>query len=186
MTVDGSAGYGITDVVTKDGGKLYLWLPQNSNTSANVSVTAGGTDYTRTWARTGSSEIQTLLRVGNAETPNITGQPASAAYNQGDIAAQLSVAASVTDGGVLSYQWYQNTSNSTTGGSPISGATSDTYTPSTGTGGVLEYSKSTGLTQTVYRLGNLTVLLLVQAPLKLVARANGTKSRNSRLDGTLR
>ncbi|MGC4022216.1 MAG: hypothetical protein QM734_09860, partial [Cyclobacteriaceae bacterium] len=39
----------------------------------------------------------------------------------------------------LTYQWYSNTSNSNSGGTPISGATSSTYVPSTATVGTNYY-----------------------------------------------
>lgn len=41
--------------------------------------------------------------------------------------------------GTLSYQWYSNTTNSTTGGTLISGATSDTYAPPTSVLGTTYY-----------------------------------------------
>lgn len=41
--------------------------------------------------------------------------------------------------GTLSYQWYSNTTNSTTGGTLISGATSDTYDPPTSVLGTTYY-----------------------------------------------
>lgn len=41
--------------------------------------------------------------------------------------------------GTLSYQWYQNTTNSNTGGTPISGAVSNTYQPSTSIAGTSYY-----------------------------------------------
>ena len=77
--------------------------------------------------------------VSSAQTPTISGQPAGASYNQGAAATALSVTASVTDGGTLSYQWYRNTVNSTTGGTLISGATGGSYTPSTATVGTVYY-----------------------------------------------
>ena len=40
----------------------------------------------------------------------------------------LSIEGAVTDEGTLGYQWYHNTTNSTSGGTPISGATKNTYT----------------------------------------------------------
>jgi len=39
--------------------------------------------------------------------------------------------ASVGDGGTLSYQWYSNTKNSSSGGKAVSGATGESYRPST-------------------------------------------------------
>ncbi len=137
---DATLPYGSDDVVTTNGGKLYAWLPQNSSSSAKVDVIpdVGGAVYTKTWARTGTSESQTLLRVGNAELPSITGQPQDAVYNQGDTTTPLSVTASVSDGGSLSYQWYKNTGNSTTGGTLV-GTDSASYAPDTGTVGTLYY-----------------------------------------------
>ena len=44
-----------------------------------------------------------------------------------------------TGQGTLSYQWYSNTTNSTTGGTLISGATSATYTPPTSAVGTTYY-----------------------------------------------
>jgi gliding motility-associated-like protein len=41
--------------------------------------------------------------------------------------------------GTPNYQWYSNTSNTNTGGVPISGATNPTYTPPTSTAGTLFY-----------------------------------------------
>lgn len=52
--------------------------------------------------------------------------------------AQLLIA-TATGTGTLTYQWYSNTSNSTTGGTLISGATSATYNPATTTVGTRYY-----------------------------------------------
>ncbi|MCD8099892.1 MAG: Ig-like domain-containing protein, partial [Oscillospiraceae bacterium] len=65
-----------------------------------------------------------------ADAPEITTQPEAATYTYGDATAEaLSVAARVTDEGTLSYQWYSNTSDSTTGGTAITGETDTVYTP---------------------------------------------------------
>jgi hypothetical protein len=71
----------------------------------------------------------------------ITTQPtAPAALTEGSITGSLTVAASVTEGKMLSYQWYSNTSASNTGGTAISGATSASYTlPTTLTVGTYYY-----------------------------------------------
>jgi hypothetical protein len=82
------------------------------------------------------------------ETPaapviTITTQPtAPAALTEGEIPAdtKLTVAASVTEGKTLSYQWYSNTSAGNTGGTAISGATANTYTlPTTLAAGTYYY-----------------------------------------------
>ncbi|MDR2789811.1 MAG: hypothetical protein LBB59_02395 [Campylobacteraceae bacterium] len=86
----------------------------------------------------GSSNSNTTVTT-NAVTPTITVQPIDAIYTEGDTPTPLSVTASVTDGGTLSYQWYSNTVNSNTNGDLISGAAQSTYTPSTTNAGTLYY-----------------------------------------------
>lgn len=71
--------------------------------------------------------------------PTITTQPSNVAQNIciGSSASTLSVNA--TSASTISYQWYSNTSASTSGGTIISGATSSTYTPPTNVSGVKYY-----------------------------------------------
>ena len=65
--------------------------------------------------------------------PTITAQPGNLSWTYGETATQkLSVTARV-DVGTLSYQWYQNTSASATGGTAITGATDTSYTIPSGT-----------------------------------------------------
>ncbi len=64
-------------------------------------------------------------------------QPApSTTYCQNDAASALSVS---TSGSVSGLQWYSNTTNSYTGGTPILNATGFSYTPSTTTPGTTYY-----------------------------------------------
>lgn len=58
----------------------------------------------------------------------ISTQPKSADYVTGATVTPLTVVATL-DGYTLSYQWYKNTTNSNTGGTVISGATTKSYTP---------------------------------------------------------
>ena len=74
----------------------------------------------------------------DAETPVITGNPAAATYDKDAPAAALRVTASVSDGGTLSYQWYQST-DAAAAGDAIQGAASSEYTPGTGTAGTTTY-----------------------------------------------
>jgi len=76
--------------------------------------------------------------IEHVHTPIINTQPASATYTQGD-SATLSIAASKTDNGTLTYQWYSNTVNSNVGGTAISNATSAAYTLPTTTAGFVYY-----------------------------------------------
>jgi hypothetical protein len=59
----------------------------------------------------------------NAYHPSITSQPTSGFWNVNvnvtGTYTSLMVTANSTDGGEISYQWYKNTTNSTTGGTPI-------------------------------------------------------------------
>ena len=69
----------------------------------------------------------------NAAAPSITAsQLSNATYTAGTSAGALSVSASVSDGGTLSYQWYKN-------GSAISNAIYSSYTPDVSTAGSATY-----------------------------------------------
>ncbi|MDR3284619.1 MAG: hypothetical protein LBS97_05530 [Treponema sp.] len=59
----------------------------------------------------------------------ITAHPASIDYVEGDTIDPLTVAAAVSGGGTLSYQWHSNTSYASTGGTAINDATSASYAP---------------------------------------------------------
>jgi hypothetical protein len=74
----------------------------------------------------------------NAAVPTITVQPKDANYTLGNAIAPLNVTANVTDGGNLTYQWYETT-NPSNNGNEISGETSSTYSPSTSTVGTFYY-----------------------------------------------
>jgi len=74
----------------------------------------------------------------DAQTPAITAQPQSAAYALNATADALTVTASVSDGGTLSYRWYSNMSNSASGGTEV-GTNDRTYTPPTNTAGARYY-----------------------------------------------
>ena len=63
-----------------------------------------------------------------AQTPTITAQPAAATIEfTGFINGNLSVGANVAGGQSLSYQWFRNTANSNVGGTPIAGATGESF-----------------------------------------------------------
>jgi hypothetical protein len=68
----------------------------------------------------------------SAQQPNITaitGYPTPANWNQASAnTIDLTVTASVTDGGTLSYQWYSNSGNSNSGGTAIPEGTKATIT----------------------------------------------------------
>ncbi len=68
--------------------------------------------------------------------PEITTQPQSSTVCQNGTPNTLSVA---TSGVSAQYQWFSNTTNSNTGGTPIAGATNADYVPPTDTVGTIYY-----------------------------------------------
>lgn len=75
----------------------------------------------------------------NAVKPTITTQPVKATAAAGETGPSLSAAATVADAGTLSYQWYSNSEESTSGGTPIEGATGSSYTVPTSEAGTTFY-----------------------------------------------
>ncbi|UEG49485.1 hypothetical protein LK994_12660 [Ferruginibacter lapsinanis] len=86
---------------------------------------------------TGQLLIDDIIVMPFCTLPVFSTQPSTSAQTvcQGGSATALTVAASP----VASYQWYSNASNSNSGGTLISGATSASYTPSSATAGALYY-----------------------------------------------
>jgi quinol monooxygenase YgiN len=85
------------------------------------------------------SDLVKAEEVVNAATPTITTHPVGGiwkVYNNNT--NSMTVMASVTDGGNVTYEWFRNTSNSTTGATKI------------GTGGTLTLSKADYLITTTY------------------------------------
>ena len=148
-----SGSLSVSASVTRGVALTYQWY---SNTSAgnsggsviegaeNASFTipkdlAGGTYfYFVEVMAAGAKPIRSntaTVNVSVSVVPLITiiTQPAATTYvTQGSISGSLSVSASVTQGAALSYQWYSNTTDSNSGGSILSGATSENYTIPTG------------------------------------------------------
>jgi hypothetical protein len=112
-------------------GTLYYYV-----VVTNTDVTVNGTPIVTTVSNTAAVTVNALV---NAQMPTISVQPQDVSYTVGQTAAALSVTANVGDGGTLSYQWYNNTTNSNTGGTVITGATGVSYTPSTATVGTAYY-----------------------------------------------
>ena len=82
-----------------------------------VTVTSKGGN-TKTADNSGTCTVKEKI-AGDPEKPTITSEPQNVTVKEGE-KVELSVAANVTDGGALSYQWKKN-------GQAISGATSATY-----------------------------------------------------------
>ncbi len=98
-------------------------------------------NYAKLFVDKSQLEVMTISdwynALANAETPKITTQPADVTVNVLGT-ANLQVAASVGKGS-LSYQWYRNTTNSSIGGTSITGASGSSYSAPTTTAGTTYY-----------------------------------------------
>lgn len=110
---------------------LSITAKSESEIECTLTADAIESDGTIKLQRTSSEDRYKSVRVERCsstptlpacETPSITTQPVSATYCARETIAALSVEASVSDGGALSYQWQKD-------GADISGATKATYTP---------------------------------------------------------
>ena len=100
-----------------------------------VSNTLNGKSV-RTTSNTAKIEVRDEI---NAAVPQITVNLSNAVYTIGTAPTALTVTAARSDNGTLSYQWYRNTTNSTTGGTIITGATTASYTPPVDAPGTVYY-----------------------------------------------
>lgn len=120
-----------TSVATIVDGKIHAVAAGTTTITAQLSGNATYNDKTTTNNYT--------VTVSAAASPlSISTQPVGASYNQNASATALSVTAT---GGTspYTYQWYRNTSSSTSSGTAIDGETNASYTPSTETIGTTYY-----------------------------------------------
>ena len=129
-----------------------------------------------------SGKIEVKITVKpQATTPVIEdGQPKDGNYSKDETAVALMVKASAN--GTLSYQWYKNSEKSITGATAISGATSNSYVPSTTTEGVTYYycvvtNTLNGTTKTNNSgIATVTVAKVIATPVSVVI---SNKTENS-------
>jgi len=119
---------------------LFVALTLGFNgTTALAAVTTGAQETNAIADTTPATDITPATgTTKDAQTPSITTQPGNVNANVNDNIT-LSVTANATDGGTLTFQWFMNTVESTTGGALINGATSASFSPSTGFEGTLFY-----------------------------------------------
>ena len=86
------------------------------------------------------ANTQNVVASGTGVNTSIATQPsaASATYCPNASATALTISATAASGSTFSYQWYSNTSASTSGGSPV-GTNAASYTPLTTSNGTLYY-----------------------------------------------
>jgi uncharacterized protein YjdB len=152
--------------------KNVTWTSSNTNT---VSVDQTGRILARTAGTAtitvSSDEKPSIAAKCNvtvsAPVITITTQPApTATFTVGSISGDLSLAASVTGTGVtLSYQWYSNTTNSNSGGTALSGATSARFTIPTNlaVGTYYYYCEVRATGGAVTRPSNVSTVMILRA-----------------------
>ncbi|MDB0039732.1 PKD domain-containing protein [Polaribacter sp.] len=112
----------------------------NTNTYTPDNTTIGTLYYyvVVTQTESGCEVISTTSEVTITPGPTIVTQPVDSEVCLDGVANQLTI---VTQNGVgvPTYQWYSNTTNSNSGGTPITGATISTYDPPTNAVGQIFY-----------------------------------------------
>ncbi|MGV2967377.1 S-layer homology domain-containing protein, partial [Paenibacillus sp. AGC30] len=130
MLINGATSPTYDAPITNAGTTYYYAIVTNTNNGVNGTKTATAT----------SNVAQvTVKALVHATVPTINTQPVGATVDEGASSPTLSVGATVSDGGTLSYQWYSNETNSTTGGTPINAATGSTYAVPTTSAGTIYY-----------------------------------------------
>ena len=160
----GTGGAGVVSDVLQyqyDGG---VWNTYSVNT--NLATTGHNNVTIRTYRTANgsgcsNSATNTYLWSIN-ELPSISVQPSTVVQNlcQNTNATSLNVAAS---GAGLTYQWYSNSNNSNSGGVLISGANSNTYTPSTTSAGTSYYYVVVSGTCSPSAVSNVSGAIVVSA-----------------------
>jgi len=129
--INGAVSASFAPSTRHEGTLFYYVVVTNINSSVTGAQTASIT------SNTARVTVNAPARV-NAQTPGITSNPRDGSVMVSE-QFTLSITAEVNDGGTLSYQWFRNTNDRNSGGTPIRGATSRTYTPPTGQEGTVFY-----------------------------------------------
>jgi hypothetical protein len=134
----------------------------NSFTTPSISVNTTYYAEATTANCVAASRVAVVATINAA--PTISSQStAAASYSQNVTANALTVTAVAGSGTITGYQWYSNTTASTVGASLLTGATSDSYVPSTATVGTLFYycviTNSNGCTVNSAFSGAITILV---------------------------
>lgn len=113
-------------------------LPVGENEHTGETAVFGHYIYTDGTNTVWANEESFVSTNPNAQSPGIISHPQDETVEPGD-AVTLTVQANVIDGGILSYQWYSNTTNDFSSGTPIDGATNTSYSPPTDRLGIRYY-----------------------------------------------
>ena len=136
-----------------------------------VDVVTGETlsdSATYTFMATNSVNVVANFVAGEAETattPSISYNFSDSKYYTGDTAKELSVSASVNDGGTITVSWYRNTVNSTSSGTLV--GSGKTFIPSTENSGIYYYYAIVKNTLN-YKVGTQTITTTAQTTTDVV------------------
>ena len=169
------------------GGFTYQWYSNTVNNTTTGTLISGATGssyvpptagagtlyyYAKATDSLGGSATSNAVAVTTNNTPSFTQQPAAKTIDAGQSTSFTATAAGGT--GALSYQWYSNAINSTSGGTPIAGQNTSTY--STGTvasaGTRYIYVIATDSSQTPYSVASSTALFTINADPTVAISAN--------------
>ena len=137
--------------VTATGATGYQWYYSDAATGGSVTTVSGATSatYTPPTVAAFATRYYFVTVTGICGTVNSTRTPVTVyAYPTSVVVSpaiqNVTLTSTPTDltataTGATAYQWYSNTTNSNTGGTLISGATSSTYTPPTNALGTIYY-----------------------------------------------
>ncbi len=156
-----AAALSVTATAGGLGTLTYQWYSNSTNSNSNGTLLTGATSatYTPSTSTVGTNYYYVVINNGggaagcsllpsNAVAVIVNDLPVINAIALGAqtlclnaTPSNLSVTASTATGTISStgYQWYSNTTNSTSGASPIAGANNNTYTPPTNVAGSKHY-----------------------------------------------
>ncbi len=138
-TVSGNTGSGAVTYTSSNTDVATV-----ASTGVVTAVAAGSATITASIAANGgycantATASFTINAAGGCSSPSIT-NPSAATYNRGASATALSVTASATNPGTITYQWKQCATADGSYTNVASGGTSYSYTPSTSTVGTMYY-----------------------------------------------
>jgi hypothetical protein len=136
-------------------------------TFTTPSISVNTTYYVEATSASCNAVNRTAVLASINALPTISSQVTPAAnYSQFTVATALSVTANAGSGTITGYQWFSNPTATTTGGTSISGANTDSYIPSTSVVGTLYYfcevTNSNGCTVRTAISGAIQTLLSPQ------------------------
>jgi len=134
----------------------YQWYSNTSNSTTGGTLIAGAVNasYTPATATVGTQYYYCIVTLAGTGCNTVTSSVATVVVTQGpSVSTQPLTTQTICAGGTVtqltvaysngtgtpSYQWYSNTTNSTTGGTLIAGATNANYTPVAPTAGTTYY-----------------------------------------------